>query len=298
MSLTLATARPVLNAGPTGVSTRPIVLRTKGRQHGPIARLASPSDVGELIKPFVFLDRAQVPYTDTPLFGIHPHSGIATITVVLGGAMWYEDTTGKKGQSQAGGVEWMKAGTGVWHDGGPLPGDALRLFQLWVALPVSLETSSPESQYIEPDQVPQAGPVRVVLGHYGDARSTVRSPMGINYFHVRLRDNERWRYVPPSGHSVAWVAVDEGRLHAAEAIEQGELAVFDESEQAIEVQAVGHASFVIGTAVKHPHPLGLGPYSVHTTAEALRDGEAEIRRIGMKLRRDGLLGDQRRGRGS
>ncbi|RYE88187.1 MAG: pirin family protein, partial [Myxococcales bacterium] len=30
--------------------------RTRGRRHGPITRLVSPGDVGELIKPFVFLD--------------------------------------------------------------------------------------------------------------------------------------------------------------------------------------------------------------------------------------------------
>jgi redox-sensitive bicupin YhaK (pirin superfamily) len=231
------------------------------------------------------------------LFGIHPHSGIATVTVVLSGAMWYEDTTGKKGQIQAGGIEWMRAGNGVWHDGGPLPGEALRLFQLWVALPTSLETSPPESQYIEPGQVQQEGPVRVVLGSYGGARSAVRSPPGINYFHVRLRDNEGWRYVPPSGHNVAWLAVDQGRLHAPESIESGELAVFDDSGQAIEVRAVGDASFVIGTAIKQHHPLVLGPYSVHTTEEALQHGEVEIRRIGAKLRREGRLGARSGGAG-
>jgi hypothetical protein len=36
---------------------RRIVLRTSGRRHGPIARLVSPSDVGELIKPFVAASR-------------------------------------------------------------------------------------------------------------------------------------------------------------------------------------------------------------------------------------------------
>ena len=35
---------------------RPIVQRTRGHSHGAITRLVSPSDVGELIKPFVFLD--------------------------------------------------------------------------------------------------------------------------------------------------------------------------------------------------------------------------------------------------
>jgi hypothetical protein len=88
---------PHLTAGNLPSGARRIVLRTSGRQHGPITRLLSPSKVGELIKPFVFLDRGQVEYTGKPLFGIHPHSGIATLTVVLGGGMAYEDTTGKKG---------------------------------------------------------------------------------------------------------------------------------------------------------------------------------------------------------
>src|SRR4051794_40177054 len=77
---------------------RPIVLRTRGQSHGPITRLVSPSDVGELIKPFVFLDRAEVAFTGRPLFGIHPHSGIATLTLVLQGGLSYEDTTGKSGR--------------------------------------------------------------------------------------------------------------------------------------------------------------------------------------------------------
>ncbi len=38
------------------VAERPIVLRTRGSRHGPITRLVSPSDIGELIKPFVFLE--------------------------------------------------------------------------------------------------------------------------------------------------------------------------------------------------------------------------------------------------
>jgi hypothetical protein len=37
-------------------TARPIVLRTRGLTHGAITRLVSPGDIGELIKPFVFLD--------------------------------------------------------------------------------------------------------------------------------------------------------------------------------------------------------------------------------------------------
>src|SRR6202162_3971172 len=103
---------------PLSAGARRIALTTSGRRHGPITRLVSPSDIGELIKPFVFLDRAEVAPRPEPLFGIHPHSGIATLTTVLRGGVVYEDTTGKEGTVPTGGLEWMKAGNGVGHDGG------------------------------------------------------------------------------------------------------------------------------------------------------------------------------------
>src|ERR1700681_2933445 len=225
----------VKNSPESAVSTgaRRIALRTRGRQHGPITRLVSPSDIGELIKPFVFLDHAEVAPRPGPLFGIHPHSGIATLTTVLSGGLVYEDTTGKTGEVAAGGLDWMKAGNGVWHDGGPTPGEPLRAFQLWVALPPSEENAPPESQYISPDAVQEEGPVRVILGRYGRAGSPIRAPAGINYFHVRLKDGQRWRYAPPEGHTVAWLAVDKAKLRSPEPIDEGQLAVFEESEGAI-----------------------------------------------------------------
>src|SRR3982750_905975 len=114
-----------------------IVYRTRGRAGGPIARLVSPSDLGQLIKPFVFLDHFNFDGRERPMsmdLGWHPHSGIATVTVVLEGALRYAETTGKAGLLPAGGVEWMRAGNGVWHTGAPEPG-GVRGFQLWVALP-------------------------------------------------------------------------------------------------------------------------------------------------------------------
>src|ERR1700726_4601239 len=97
-----------------GVSAglRRIAFRTSGSQHGPITRLVSPSDVGELIKPFVFLDHFDLQAPGREWFGIHPHSGIATFTLMLNGSVAYEDTTGKSGVLPAGGLEWMRAGGG------------------------------------------------------------------------------------------------------------------------------------------------------------------------------------------
>lgn len=280
-----------LAEAPATTATRTIAYRTRGSMHGPITRLVSPGDVGEWIKPFVFLDLFA---SDSPAafrgFGMHPHSGIATLTYLMAGDMSYEDTTGKSGTLHAGSVEWMRAGNGVWHTGAPV-GDAPSLgFQLWVALPAGLENAPALSQYLAPQEIPQAGPARVLLGSHAGAQSPIEAPSPMTYLAVQLRDGEHWRYVPPAGHTVAWVAVAVGALGAGGAVDTGELAVFEESEGAIDFTARGDTHFVLGSAAKHPHELVMGRYSVHTSREALAQGEAEIRRIGTQLRQEKRLG--------
>jgi hypothetical protein len=53
--------------------------------------------------------------------------------------------------------------------------------------------------------------------------------------------------------------------------------------------AEGATEFVLGSAVKHPHDLVTGYYSVHTNAAALAQGEQEIQRIGKQLRAANLI---------
>ena len=250
----------------------------------------SPGDLGELLKPFVFLDLfSSRPTLERRGFGMHPHSGIATLTFMIEGDVNYEDSTGKVGVLRAGGVEWMRAGNGVWHSGAPVDNSNMLGFQLWVALPASEENAPAESLYLAPSQVPLEGPARVLLGRYGAARSEIPAPADMTYLAVHLINGERWSYMPPPGHTVAWLAVNAGRLEAVDPIDAGELAVFEESNQAINLVARRETSFVLGSAVKHPHDLTTGYYSVHTNIEALAKGEAEIQRIGAALRLAGRL---------
>lgn len=276
----------------TAVATqgRTIVHRTRGSTHGPITRLVSPGDLGQILKPFVFLDLFRSnPAAGPQGFAMHPHSGIATLTFMSEGDVRYEDTTGKEGVLVAGGVEWMRAGNGAWHTGASLGNGPVNGFQLWVALPASQENAPAESLYLAPSQVPQEGPARVLLGRYGAAQSPIAAPAAMTYLCVRLHEGEHWRYAPPAGHTVAWVAVNGGRLHAGGPVSAGELVVFEESDQAIEFVAQADTVFVLGSAAKHPHDLVTGSYSVHTSRVALAQGEAEIRRLGARLRQAGRL---------
>lgn len=269
------------------VAQRPIVLRTRGSRHGPITRLVSPSDIGELVKPFVFLDLFDISATTAPAFGWHPHSGIATLTVIHEGAIEYQETTGVKGVLPAGGVEWMRAGRGVWHTGAAL--QPAKGFQLWIALPAELENAPCQSHYLSAREVAEEQPARVILGSYGRAKSAITAPQCINYLDVQLAAGERWIYQPPSDHEVTWLAVSQGALCTPEPVAAGELAVFEESNSALVIHADSPSRFVLGSAAKHPHDLVLGHYSVHTTPAALAAGESEIQRIGNQLASAGLL---------
>src|ERR1700748_690302 len=86
-------------------SSRQIALRARGHSHGRVTRLVSPGDIGELIKPFVFLDYFDADPATAPKFGFHPHSGIATLTLILSGQAFYKETTDREGVIEAGGVE-------------------------------------------------------------------------------------------------------------------------------------------------------------------------------------------------
>jgi hypothetical protein len=79
----------------------------------------------------------------------------------------------------------------------------------------------------------------------------------------------------------------DGALRTPERIDTAEIAVFEPSEDSIDFVAEGDTRFVIGSAAPHRHHLYLGNYSVHTSAKALREGDAEIRRVGQKLRAAG-----------
>src|ERR1700680_3770473 len=185
---------------------RAIVQRTRGRPHGLTTRFMSPSDLGEILKPFVFLDLFE--HEGAPFNGpLHPHSGIATLTYVVEGALSYIDPDDVRGTLSAGGAEWMQAGRGMWHGGGLDKAGRTRGFQLWIALPPELELGPTLSIYQAPEDVPQDGPARVLLGSYASASNPLVSPSPINYLAVGLKAGERWRYEPPTGHTLLWVAI-------------------------------------------------------------------------------------------
>jgi redox-sensitive bicupin YhaK (pirin superfamily) len=77
-------------------------------------------------------------------------------------------------RSDSGGLEWMRAGGGVWHGGGTGEPGRTRGFQPWIALPPELELERSESVYLAPDVIPHDGPARVLVGGQPNQPSSSR----------------------------------------------------------------------------------------------------------------------------
>jgi redox-sensitive bicupin YhaK (pirin superfamily) len=265
---------------------RRIALLRSGRRHGSITRLITPWGIGELTQPFLFLSYCEFAPGWQPLLAVHPQPGVATLTLVLSGTLGYEDAAGNERTVTAGGFKWTTPGERVRHDGGHATGEPLRAFQLWIGLAPPPQTSAAESGYLAPHEVQEEGPVRVVLGQFGRARSALaRAAPDINYFHVRLKDGEHWRYVAPDRHNVTWLAVDRGGVHLREdeRVYWEQIALFGDSRGVIELRADGETSFVLGSARRLAHLLVQDSPLIDATLTGLTRGEEGARRVEQRL---------------
>lgn len=276
---------------------RQVSHRERGLLHGPITRLIDPAKQGDRLKPFIFLDFFDAEVKPGFGFGMHPHSGIATLTWQPGCDVRYEDTTGQNGVLRAGGLEWMNAGGGAWHQGQLLTSGRATGFQLWVPMPPVVEDGAPNGQYVPPEQVwsvaIDGGEVRVLLGSFAsgssEAVSAIESHQDMNYFVVTLEPGSHWTYAPPVSHDVAWAFAFDGTAEVLGQTTSKELLTLTGDGPIRFASRNEPVRVLVGTARRHPHPLFLGYSSVHTNARSLADGELRIRAIGRELHQAGRL---------
>src|SRR4051794_11914873 len=96
---------------------------SKGRRAdaGPLSIMRIlPNRYADKVGPFVFLDHLPPTIKETVHkggIGAHPHRGIATLSYVLQGEDEHFDSVGNYAKVYSGGMQWMKAGNGIIHDG-------------------------------------------------------------------------------------------------------------------------------------------------------------------------------------
>ncbi len=113
-----------------------------------LKRIFGSPDTFSFTDPFLLLDffGSNNPEEYMAGFPWHPHRGIETLTYVIKGEVEHEDSIGNKGTIRSGEIQWMKAGSGIYHQEMPktrYPDKDLWGFQLWINIPSSEKMSRP-----------------------------------------------------------------------------------------------------------------------------------------------------------
>lgn len=141
-------------------------------------------------------------------FPWHPHRGIETVTYLLEGKVYHEDSEGNSGVIYPSDLQWMTAGSGIFHQEMPKPLDesnpdellkavglptSVSGFQLWINLPAKDKMTIPTYRDLKGKNIPvvETGTgvtVKVVSGEIEGAIGPFDGKYGVDptYLDVRV----------------------------------------------------------------------------------------------------------------
>jgi redox-sensitive bicupin YhaK (pirin superfamily) len=228
------------------------------------------------LDPFLMLDHFGSDDPDEYIAGFpdHPHRGFITFTYMLDGHMEHRDSMGNRGDLRAGGVQWMKAASGVIHSEMPQQTDGLmRGFQLWINLPASEKMSDPAYQEFSAAAIPEVirngARVRVLAGEFGGTRGVIDDPAtDVLYLDVAFAAGADFS-LPLDDARNTFIYVFEGSARlAGEALTQHTLAVLGSGDTVEIAAGEAGARFILVAG----RPLGesvvqYGPFVMNSREE-------------------------------
>jgi redox-sensitive bicupin YhaK (pirin superfamily) len=160
---------------------------------------ALPSARSRMVGPFIFFDHFG-PAVFRAGDGIdvrpHPHIGLATVSYLFEGEIVHRDSLGTALPIRPGAVNWMTAGRGIVHsertDAEHRAGsEPLHGLQLWVALPMKDEETTPGFAHTPSTDIPELRDnglaLRVVAGTMHGLRSPVTTAWDTIFADVHLK---------------------------------------------------------------------------------------------------------------
>jgi len=260
-----------------------------------VTRRPVPGPGLDQIDPFLFLnhhgpqlyrpDNAGLP------FGPHPHRGFETVTFILSGSLAHYDSGGHESIIEAGGVQWMTAGSGLIHAEVSPPafkerGGPLEILQLWVNLPARLKMTQPRYMGLEEGQISSlpiaggAGSLHLVSGSYEGSEGPIDSLTGIFMSIVRLKAGAFATVPTPAGRTIFLYVVEGSGSVSGTLFDHWQVVEFADDGDAIAIEASSDCVFLFG----HGEPIGEpviahGPFVMNSREEivqAVQDYQAGL----------------------
>ena len=179
----------------------------------------------QITDPFLLLDHFGSSKVEDYIRGFpwHPHRGIETVTYLLSGKVFHEDSEGNKGVIQTNDLQWMTAGSGIFHQEMPKPLDetdpeellkAVGLptnvsgMQLWINLPARHKMTMPTYRDIKGNAVPVlesdgGANVKIIAGSYENSQGPFNGAYGVDptYLDVTLKEESEFQFPVKSGYT-------------------------------------------------------------------------------------------------
>lgn len=159
--------------------------------------------------PFLLLDdfRSDNPKEYKKGFPWHPHRGIETITYVLKGNVEHEDSIGNSGKIESGDLQWMTAGSGIFHQEMPHGNSqgSMHGFQLWANLPAKYKMMNPRYQDIKCSEIPEISTkngvkINVIAGEYEGIKGPVKDiVIDPEYYDIEISPESRHEHKITAG---------------------------------------------------------------------------------------------------
>lgn len=251
---------------------------------GPVTvRRPLPTRAVPSVGPFVLLDHFGPIPAPREKLPAHPHAGIEVMTYLLDGANEHTDSLGNIGRIDAGGAQWMKAGSGILHTERNLleRSDIMHGLQIWARLPVSEQASAPDYRAYQSEEMVEwkTDGVRIRLvsgalhGHQGPIKLALSSVMahlflpGGSHAEIALTETDH-------EYAIYIISGDEPiTVNGSDKISAGSIMRFENSSKQLEFRTNDGAEaqiFLLGGAPA-PQPLVFGGSFVLDSQQALND---------------------------
>ena len=219
-------------------------------------------------------------------FPMHPHRGIETISYVVEGTMVHKDSLGNEDAVSDGGVQWMTAGSGIFHE--EMMPAVKRLYgvQLWLNLAKKDKFAPPAYKAIDSAEIEDipfdGGHLRLLAGEY-DGHTGFQSPyQPVNYYDVHIEPGRKFTTKVDSDAAITVFALRGAVQIGGETLPHFEAAILTEGDKLVLENPGGEEiSVLVFQSQKIGEPIAWRPGPiVMNTEEELDTAYDEVRNGG------------------
>ncbi len=256
----------------------------------PIADLITynplPSHNLRQVDPFIFLNHhghQTYPKNNNGLpFGPHPHRGMETVTFILEGDIMHKDSGGHESVIEAGGIQWMTAGSGLIHaevssDKFKKEGGDLEILQLWVNLPAKHKMTKPRYIGLQKEDITHFNlsngqvEVQLISGEWEDKKGSFETISPIFLSTIHMKSGSSFTKNIPKEENVFFYIVRGAVEIQGEKVPFRNLIEFNNDGDNLIVKAPEDAVIILGHAKPFNEPMvAQGPFVMNNQQEIMQ----------------------------